>query len=102
MSAESGQHAGQEINLAERPRDGESWREMIERQQREDSNRGGFSRDLLRSLPDEQRQENAPKGRGDILLPQDLMSEEARLSYMAMLRDAAQGASREPSRGIDR
>lgn len=49
---------------AERPKDDELWMEMIERQQKEGNNQEGYRRELLRSLPDEQKQEKEQE-RGD-------------------------------------
>jgi hypothetical protein len=51
---------------AERPKEGELWQEMVHRQQRDGSNQGGFSRELMRSLPDEEQKEKEGPERGDI------------------------------------
>lgn len=86
---------------AERPKEGELWREMIERQQREGNTQGGNWRELLRSLPQEQQQDKERGGRGDTspfgpAQPQ-LTAEVSQQSYQDMLREAAQRAV--PDRG---
>ena len=88
----TGPSRGQEY--AERPRDGELWREMIERQRREGTNQGDDRRELLRSLPQEQKQD---KGRGDITHPEPLMADAFPQSYEELLRQASQRAV--PDRG---
>lgn len=87
---------------AERPKEGELWKEMIERQQREDSNRGGNWRELLRSLPDEQQKEKGP-GRGDnIHTVEPLMADTFPQSYAEMLREASQRAAPDQSQELER
>ena len=54
------QQPGQEY--AERPKDDELWHEMIERQLKEGNNQEGYRRELLRSLPDEQKDKEQERG----------------------------------------
>jgi hypothetical protein len=88
---------GQEY--AERPREGEQWREMIERQRREGTNQGDGQRELFRSLPREQQQD---KGRGEVIHLEPLLADTSPQSYEEMLRAASQRASPGPEYGLDR
>jgi hypothetical protein len=90
-----------ETHLAEAPRAGELWREMIERQRRESGNIEEGGRQLMRSLPDEHQKEKTNKSQDEIILPHDLFAK-APISYQDMLRDASQVAGREHDQGIDR
>jgi hypothetical protein len=96
--------SGQEY--AERPKEGEGWRGMIERQQREGNAQGGNWRELLRSLPQEQQQEKERGGRGDIspsgTAQPPLTAEVPQQSYQDILREAAQRAVPEQDRAMER
>lgn len=90
--------AGQEY--AERPKEGELWHEMIERQQKEGSNQNGYLRELLRSLPDEQ-QKDKERGRGDNSPFDPLLAGEMP-SYHEMIREASQRAVPVQSQQLER
>jgi len=97
MASEQGQE------YAERPKEGELWQQMIERQQREGSNWGGYARELLRSLPEEEQKDKERGERGDIAPGQfPLMAEEFPPSYQEMLREASQRAMPEQDLGMER
>jgi hypothetical protein len=87
-----------ETHLAEKPREGESWREMIERQQKEQSNQGGYLKGLMRSLPDEQK--DKPPSRGELQTP--LMAEGQEVSFQDFLKDAARYGRDDNDRGLSR
>jgi hypothetical protein len=86
--------------FAEAPRNGEGWTDMIQRQREQGNPTSGYSRELLRSLPLEQRD---PPSRGDNLTP-DPQPEMQMSAYDAALMDASrvggQGYDREQS--VDR
>lgn len=76
---------------------------MIRRQEKEGGNRGGSSRELLRSLPAEQQEDKGRGGRGDIapgLSP--LMAEEFPQSYQDLLREASQRAVPDREQSLER
>jgi hypothetical protein len=100
VSGQAAHNHGHETQMAERPKEGELWREMIERQRKEGTDRDGSSRELLRSLPLEQKQERNQE-RSNVHFDQPLMGDNQQ-SYHEMLRDAARSASQEQERGIDR
>jgi hypothetical protein len=90
----------QKTELAERPRDGEGWSGMIQRQEKEGTNKGGFSRELMRSLPDDQREDKPPPKKSDLNMDEPLMVEN--VSYDQMVRESSQRAGQDQDRGIDR
>lgn len=94
MAAESGQE------YAERPKEGELWHQMIERQLKEGGNQNGYLRELLRSLPDEQ-QKDKERGRGDSS-PFDSSPVAEMQSYDAMIRAASQRAVPDQSQQLER
>jgi hypothetical protein len=83
MASEQGQE------YAERPKEGELWQQMIERQQREGSNRGGYARELLRSLPEEEQKDKERGERGETSPPFDSLMAGAQ-SYQDLLAEASQ------------
>lgn len=85
---------------AERPKEGELWQQMIERQQKEGGNQNGYLRELLRSLPDEQ-QKDKERGRGDNS-PFDPPLTSEMQSYDAMIREASQRAVPDQSQQLER
>jgi hypothetical protein len=90
--------AAESSEFAEQPKEGELWQEMIARQRSEGNAQPGYLRGILRSLPDEQKQEKEELKRGELDTPK-----EANVSgYQVFLRDASHGAERERDRGIDR
>src|SRR5690242_3123084 len=98
MASESGQQ--NEVEIAEKPRDGESWRGMVERQQKEGTNLGGYSRELLRSLPAEQKQDKDQRGRGSLdEAPNTVVAEGLHPDFQQLLRDASQRAGQHQDKG---
>ena len=85
---------------AERPKEGELWQQMIERQQRESSNRGGYLRELLRSLPDDQQQDRERGGDRTLLFDSGQLMAEA--SYQDLLRAASQRVVPQQDRELER
>jgi hypothetical protein len=89
---------GQEY--AERPKEGELWHQLIERQQKEGGNQDGYLRERLRSLPDEQ-QKDKEQERGDSS-PFDSSPVAEMQSYYAMIREASQRAVPDQSQELER
>lgn len=94
MAADPGQE------YAERPKEGELWQQMIERQQKEGGNQNGYLRELLRSLPDEQ-QKDKERGRGDSSPFDPALTAEMQ-SYDAMIREASQRVVPDQSQQLER
>jgi hypothetical protein len=97
MATDAEPSRGQEY--AERPKEGELWQEMIERQRREGNNQSGDWRELLRSLPQEQQKDNG-RGRGDLTIDPALMAEIP--SFEDMLREASQRAVPDQGKEMER
>ena len=91
---------------AERPKEGELWREMIERQQREGNKQEGYIRELLRSLPNEQQQDKEGRELGDIspfdFAQQMFMADDDQPSFDDMLAEASQRGEPEQDLGLER
>lgn len=91
---------------AERPKEGELWHEMIERQQREGNKQEGYIRELLRSLPDEQQQDKGDRERGDIppfdSAQQMFMADDDQPSFDDMLAEASQRGMPENEMELER
>ncbi|HEY7328615.1 MAG TPA: hypothetical protein VH592_13305 [Gemmataceae bacterium] len=100
--ATDGEASGSQ-EYAERPKEGELWQQMIERQQKEGSNRGGYARELLRSLPEEQGKDKELQERSGIAPERSpLMAELYPQSYAEMLREASERTMPEQDRGLER
>jgi hypothetical protein len=103
--AESAPSDSQNIEVAERPANGEGWADMVARQRGETDKPGSAGRELLRSLPLEQQQDK-DKGPGRSELYQsregEMVAEVLPITYLDTLRDASQRAGQEQDRGIDR
>jgi len=85
--------------FAELPREGESWQQMIERQKLEQTNKGGYSRELFRSLPVDQQQEKEGGNLGNVSTSLQAADWQ---TYEAMLHEAAQHAGPEQDHEIER
>jgi hypothetical protein len=100
VSGQPAHNHAHEVQMAERPKEGELWHEMIQRQQKEGNDRNSSSRELLRSLPLEQQQERKQE-KSNVQFDQPLMVENQQ-SYHDMLRDASRSVGHEHDRGMDR
>ena len=91
QAAASPDHS-QQIQLAEQPKGGEGWSGMVERQQREGTNKGGFSRELMRSLPAEQKgqKENPPDKKSLFAPEEDGQQQVINVAWLEQLREASE------------
>lgn len=92
------------IEIAEKPRDGEAWSDMVLRQKMEGNKTEGYSRGIQRSLPDEQKGSKGRDESGHIHQGNTQPLPMAEASYHDMLRESSQRIVEERVReiGMDR